>query len=261
MAALLELRQVSKHFGGLPAVDQVDFALEQGEIVGVIGPNGAGKTTLLNCISGLEPLTTGQISFKGRRIDTLKAHEIAELGIGRTFQIVKPFTGLTVKENVAVGALYGRAGRAQSVKEAMRRAQEILEQVSLAHKSSHLTSEVTIPDRKRLELARALAMEPELLLLDEVMAGLNPRETDDIMLLIQEINRSGKTVLIIEHVMRAIMGISHRIVVLHHGKLIATGTPQEIADDDRVIEAYLGERYAAAKRANPSAAPAANALE
>lgn len=260
MASLLELHQVSKHFGGLPAVDRVDFALDQGKIMGVIGPNGAGKTTLLNCISGLEPLTVGQIIFKGQRIDTLKPHEIARSGIGRTFQIVKPFTGLTVKENVTVGALYGRAGRARTVAEATRQAQEILERVSLAHKASHLTSEVTISDRKRLELARALAMEPDLLLLDEVMAGLNHRETDDIMHLIQEINRTGITILVIEHVMRAIMGISHSIVVLHHGKLIATGTPQEIANDDRVIEAYLGERYAAAKRGNPSAACAPDAL-
>ena len=257
MAALLEVRQVSKHFGGLAAVDRVDFAVGQGEILGVIGPNGAGKTTLLNLISGLEPLTGGQIFFKGERIDTLKPHEIARLGIGRTFQIVKPFMGLTVKENVAVGALFGRAGRAESVEKAMRQTGEILEKVGLAHKGNHLTEDITIPDRKKLELAKALAMEPELLLLDEVMAGLNPRETDEMMGVIEGVNSYGKTILVIEHVMRAIMGISHRLLVLHHGKMIAMGTPEEIANDDRVIEAYLGERYAAAKRAKQAAGPVA----
>jgi branched-chain amino acid transport system ATP-binding protein len=249
MAAILELREVSKHFGGLAAVDQVDFDVEQGEIIGVIGPNGAGKTTLLSCISGLHSLTAGQLAFKGQRIDTLKPHMIAKLGIGRTFQIVKPFTGMTVRENVAVGALYGRAGHSGSVAEAMGQADEVLEQVGLAHRADYPTDEITIPDRKRLELSRALAMDPALLLLDEVMAGLNPTETDEMMGVIEEINRGGTTIMVIEHVMRAIMGISHRIAVMHHGKLIALGTPKEIADNDRVIEAYLGERFARAKRA------------
>ena len=258
MASLLEVRQVSKHFGGLAAVDEVDFDVEQGEIIGVIGPNGAGKTTLLNCISGLYPLTGGQLFFRGQRIDTRRPHDIAKLGIGRTFQIVKPFTGMTVKENVVVGALYGRAGHSGAVAEATNQAEEILEQVGLAHRTEYPTDEITIPDRKRLELARALAMEPELLLLDEVMAGLNPRETDEMMQVIQEINKSGKAIMVIEHVMRAIMGISHRIVVMHHGRLIAMGTPQEIANDDAVIEAYLGERFAAAKRARKAASPIAD---
>ncbi len=253
MAAILELREVSKHFGGLAAVDKVAFDVQQGEIMGVIGPNGAGKTTLLSCISGLHPMTGGQILFKGQRIDTLKPHQIAKLGIGRTFQIVKPFTGMTVKENVAVGALYGRAGHSGSVSEAMAQADEVLARVGLAHRADYPTDEITIPDRKRLELARALAMDPALLLLDEVMAGLNPRETDEMMEVIREINRDGTTVMVIEHVMRAIMGISHRIAVMHHGKLIALDTPQEVANDDRVIEAYLGERFAEAKRARQSA--------
>jgi len=260
MTALLELHAVSKHFGGLAAVDKVEFAVEQGEILGIIGPNGAGKTTLLNCISALEPLTAGEIVFKGQRIDTLKPHQIAQLGIGRTFQIVKPFIGLTVKENVAVGAMYGHTARGESVGKAMHQAQEIMERVNLAHKGDYATDEITVADRKRLELARALAMQPELLLLDEVMAGLNPRETDEMMEVAQEINRRGVTILIIEHVMRAIMGISHRIVVMHHGKLIAAGTPQEIANDDRVIEAYLGERYAAAKRAKSTGADSTASL-
>lgn len=249
MAAILELRQVSKYFGGLAAVDQVEFDVEQGEIIGVIGPNGAGKTTLLSCISGLHALTAGQLTFKGQRLDTLKPHQIAKLGIGRTFQIVKPFTGMTVKENVAVGALYGRAGHSGSVSEAMAQADEVLERIGLAHRADYPTDEITIPDRKRLELARALAMDPALLLLDEVMAGLNPTETDEMMRVIQEINKGGMTIMVIEHVMRAIMGISHRIAVMHHGKLIALGAPKDIADNDRVIEAYLGERFAEAKRA------------
>jgi len=261
MTALLDLQEVSKYFGGLAAVDKVSFSVEKGQILGIIGPNGAGKTTLLNCISGLETLTAGQILFKGQRADTLKPHQIARLGIGRTFQIVKPFVGLTVKENVAVGAMYGNAAHTEGVGKAMRHAQGIMERVNLAHKGDFPTDEITIPDRKRLELARALAMDPELLLLDEVMAGLNPHETDEMMGVIQEINRSGVTILIIEHVMRAIMGISHRIVVMHHGKLIASGTPQEIANDDRVIEAYLGERYATAKRARSAADLIADSLQ
>jgi len=261
MGALLELRRVSKHFGGLAAVDEIDFDVEQGEIVGVIGPNGAGKTTLLSCISGLHQLTEGQILFSGQRIDSLKPHEIARLGMGRTFQVVKPFVGLTVKENVAVGAIYGRAGRSNSVSAALDLAMRVLERVGLDHKADHPTDEITIPDRKRLELARALAMEPELLLLDEVMAGLNPRETDEIMELIRGINQTGITIMVIEHVMRAIMGISHRIVVMHHGRLIAKGTPREVADDDRVIEAYLGERFAEAKRARQAASAAASGPE
>jgi len=257
MTAILELREVSKHFGGLAAVDKVGFGVEQGEIMGVIGPNGAGKTTLLSCISRLHPLTGGQIFFNEKRIDTLKPHQIAKLGIGRTFQIVKPFTGMTVKENVAVGALYGRAGHSGSVPEAVAQADEVLERVGLAHRADYPTDEITIPDRKRLELARALAMDPALLLLDEVMAGLNPHETDEMMDVIREINKGGTTIMVIEHVMRAIMGISHRIAVMHHGKLIALGPPKEIADDDRVIEAYLGERFAQAKRARQVAGQAA----
>jgi branched-chain amino acid transport system ATP-binding protein len=253
MAAILELREVSKHFGGLKAVDKVDFDVEQGEILGVIGPNGAGKTTLLSCISGLYPLTNGQLAFKGQRIDTLRPHDVAKLGIGRTFQIVKPFTGMTVRENVAVGALFGRAGHSGSVAAALDQADEVLERVGLSHRADYPTDEITIPDRKRLELARAVAMDPALLLLDEVMAGLNPRETDEMMEVIQAINRDGKTIMVIEHVMRAIMGISHRIAVMHHGQLIALDEPHEVANDDRVIEAYLGERFAKAKQARQAA--------
>jgi branched-chain amino acid transport system ATP-binding protein len=257
MAAMLELHKVSKHFGGLAAVDQVEFGVQQGEITGVIGPNGAGKTTLLSCISGLYRLTGGEIFFRGQRIDTFKPHRIAKLGIGRTFQIVKPFTGMTVRENVAVGALYGRAGHSGSVSEATARADEVLERIGLAHRADYPTDEITIPDRKRLELARALAMDPALLLLDEVMAGLNPRETDEMMEVIREINKDGITIMVIEHVMRAIMGISHQIAVMHHGKLIALDAPQEVANDDRVIEAYLGERFAEAKRARQAAGTSA----
>ena len=216
------------------------------------------ESTILNLITGTIKKSQGTVLFQGRDITNTTPDRVAKIGIARTFQITKPLVGMTVKENVVVGALYGRAGHSGAVVEAMSHAEQIVEQVGLTHKVDYPTDEITIPDRKRLELARALAMEPELLLLDEVMAGLNPRETDEMMQVIQEINKSGKTIMVIEHVMRAIMGISHRIVVMHHGQLIAMGAPQEIANDDRVIEAYLGERFAAAKRARQAASPIAD---
>ncbi len=233
---------VSKHFGALRALDNINFQLNRGEILGIIGPNGAGKTTLLSVINGTLPITEGRISFKAREITRLRPYRIAELGISRTFQIVKPFPGMTALENVAIGALFGRDPE-KKMSRAMEKAEETIKKVSLKGKENILVEKLNVSERKRLELARALTQDPEVLLLDEVMAGLTPREIEDIMALIQEVNRGGTTIMVIEHVMKAIMGISNRIIVLHHGQKIAEGTPDEISENPQVIAAYLGERY------------------
>jgi ABC-type branched-subunit amino acid transport system ATPase component len=242
---LLEVISVTKYFGGLPAVNDVNFSIEPGELVGLIGPNGAGKTTLINLISQTDRLTSGEIRFKGQRISGLPPHEIGRMGIARTFQIVRPFRSMTVLENVAVGAFFGSNGLRRSRSEALAKAHEVLRRVHLEHKAEFLSDALTVPDRKRLEVAKALAMDPELLLLDEVMAGLNLSEVDEAMALIREVNAQGVTVLAIEHVMKAIMGISQRIIVMDHGQEIASGTPGEVAANPTVISAYLGKRYAA----------------
>jgi len=240
--SLLEGFQVSKNFGGLKALYDVDFAVEQGEIVGLIGANGAGKTTLFNVISGVYGPSSGHIRFKGENITRLKPHQICQKGLGRTFQVVKPFLNMTVLRNVSVGKLFGR-DRLRHRKDAERDAQQILEFVGLSEKADIPAKELTLAHRKRLEIARALATNPELLLLDEVLAGLTPTETDEAMVLIREIRESlGVTVLMVEHVMKAVIGVSGRIFVLHYGEKIAEGTPQEIAENPTVIEAYLGER-------------------
>jgi branched-chain amino acid transport system ATP-binding protein len=241
---LLSGKGVTRTFGALKAVWDVDFAVHRGEILGVIGPNGAGKTTLLSMINGTLALTRGSITFKGQVISGLRPFRIAELGISRTFQVVKPFPGMTLLENVAIGALFGK-DKIRDAREAQDKTRSILETVNLSRRANVAVENLNISERKRLELARALAMDPELLLLDEVMAGLNPAEIDWIMGLIRRLNeKEGRTVLVIEHVMKAIMGISHRIMVLHHGEKIAEGTPEEISRDESVISAYLGERYA-----------------
>jgi len=242
MGALLQGKGVTKFFGGLPALSRVDFAIHPGEIVGLIGPNGAGKTTLINVITGLLRPSAGEISFKGERIDHLPPYRISRKGIVRTFQVIKPFSRMTVRENVLVGALFGRGGR--GFQEAERVAGSVLSLVGLQGKEAVQASVLPLADRKRLELAKALAMVPELLILDEVMAGLNPREVGEFMALIRRINREGVTVLVVEHVMKAIMGISHRVLVLHHGEKVAEGAPEEVVRDPRVIQAYLGARYA-----------------
>jgi len=249
--ALLEVEGVTRQFGGLPAVDNLSFDVREGEILGIIGPNGAGKTTLLNLISALLPVTAGVIRLRGVAITGLPPHTIAGMGVARTFQIVKPLKGLTVRENVAVGAMFGRRAGGLPTRPALAAADEVVEFVGLGPKGAAAVTSLTIADRKRLELARALAMEPALLLLDEVMAGLNATEVEWAMGLIQQVNRRGITILVIEHVMKAIMGISHRILALQHGRRIALEAPREVAADPQVIEAYLGRGYAARRRAGP----------
>jgi branched-chain amino acid transport system ATP-binding protein len=248
-APLLDARQITKRFGGLYAVAGVDLAIRKGEILGVIGPNGAGKTTFVNCITGLDKPTSGTILFRGQDITKTPSYAIGRLGIARTFQIVKPLKQLSVRDNVAIGAMFGSRGKERTAGEARERAEEVLTRVGLGHRITHVASDLTIADLKRLELAKALAMDPELLLLDEVMAGLNPTEIESAMELLRQINRDGVTLFVIEHVMKAIMGISERLVVLHYGKKIAEGKPEEIVESPEVIEAYLGERFARRARA------------
>ncbi len=240
---ILSGNRVTKTFGALKAVWKVDFEVMKGEILGIIGPNGAGKTTLLSMINGTLPITSGDIYFKSHKISGLKPFRIAELGISRTFQVVKPFPGMTVLENVAIGALFGK-DKIKNAREAQDKTRSILAKVNLAERENIAVENLNISERKRLELARALAMDPDLILLDEVMAGSNPQELHLVMDLIRQLKEDGKTIVLIEHVMKAIMGVSERIIVLHHGQKIAEGTPEEIRNNDEVISAYLGERYA-----------------
>jgi branched-chain amino acid transport system ATP-binding protein len=242
--AILEARGITKKFGGLAAVDGIDLTIRRGEILGVIGPNGAGKTTFVNCMTGLDKPTAGSIVFNGQDITKTPSYRIGHLGMARTFQVVKPLRQLTVRENVATGAMFGARGKGRSAAQARLAADEVLERIGLVDMRDRAATELTIPDLKRLELAKALAMDPQLLLLDEVMAGLNQSEIEKAMELILSINRSGVTIFVIEHVMKAIMGISDRLVVLHYGRKIAEGEPKEIVESPAVIEAYLGERFA-----------------
>ncbi len=236
--ALLEVDAVSKSFRGLRAVVGASFEVAEGAIVGLIGPNGAGKTTIFNVVAGALVPDSGEIRFAGRRIDGLRPDQVCAAGIGRTFQLVRPFAGLSVLDNVIVGALKRAAG----VSEARRHALEILDKLGLGARRSLPAAALTLPDRKRLEVARALATRPRLLLLDEVMAGLRPTECDQMVEVFREINRrEGLTILLIEHVMRAVMALARRIVVLHHGEIIARGTPEEVVRDRAVLECYLGE--------------------
>ena len=246
---VLEARGVSRRFGGLVAVNDVSFELQAGEIFGLIGPNGAGKTTLMNLISGLTPLSAGRLVFLGRRIDGLAPHKITRLGIARTFQVMRPFLGMTARENVAIGARFGSAGGADHMRAALAKADEVLAWMGLSEQGYRDVSGLTTGERKKLELARALAMDPNLLLLDEVMGGLNPREIGEVMELIRRVNERGVAVLLIEHLMKAVMGLCTRILVLHHGARIALGTPDRVATDPAVVEAYLGQRYAAERAA------------
>ncbi len=240
--ALLELNQVCKDFKGLRAVQSVSVAIERNEIFGMIGPNGSGKTTIFNLISGIYSPTNGSVSFEGENISGFEPNLICKKGIGRTFQITKPFLKLNVLDNVIIGAL----NRTDSVNQAEKKAREVLSQMGLGEKGNALGKDLTVPERKRLELARALATDPKLLLLDEVLAGLNPAEVKEMLGVLHGLAKGGITIFIIEHIMHAIMAISERIMVLHHGELIAVGTPKEIASNGKVIEAYLGEEYSLA---------------
>jgi branched-chain amino acid transport system ATP-binding protein len=235
---MLEVKNLSKSFRGLRAVRDASFEIPRGSINALIGPNGAGKTTIFNMIAGVYAPDTGEILFEGKKIHGLRPDQVCAAGIGRTFQIVKPFAGLSVLDNVMVGAFL----KEPSAGAARRVSAEILEKLGLAAKRDLPASSLTLPDRKRLEVARALATRPRLLLLDEVMAGLRPTECDQMVAVFREINRSeGLTILLIEHVMRAVMALARHIGVLHHGEVIARGTPEEVVRHPAVLECYLGE--------------------
>jgi branched-chain amino acid transport system ATP-binding protein len=237
MTALLKIEGISKRFRGLLAVDKVSFEVPQGGIHAVIGPNGAGKTTLFNMIAGVHAPDGGAITFAGQRIDGLPPNLVCQRGIGRTFQIVRPFPALSVEDNVIVGALMHR----RDVTAARAHAPEVMRRLDLYDKRAQRAASMTLPDRKRLEVARALATDPKLLLLDEVMAGLRPTETDRIVSILRDLNRdTGLTILLIEHVMRAVMALAQQIVVLHHGANIAEGAPTDVVRDKAVIDSYLG---------------------
>jgi len=239
---ILEIHQVKKYFGGIKAVESFSLNVGEGEIVGLIGPNGAGKSTLFNCVAGVFPPTSGDILFLGEKINGQKPWDLCHKGLARTFQIVKPFASRTVLYNVVVGAFATTDKRS----EAETRALEVLRHLRMEEKKDLRAGNLTIADRKRLEIAKALATQPKLLLLDEVMAGLRPTEVDEMVAIIKHLREKGMTIFVIEHIMRAIMALSDRIAVLHFGTKIAEGTPQEIARDGRVIKAYLGEDYGAA---------------
>ena len=236
---ILQVNSVSKNFGGLQALLKVSFELPEGQILGLIGPNGAGKTTLFNVINGVFPPSTGTISFRGEQVAGRKPYEMARRGLARTHQIVKPLNEMSVRENVMVGACFGREGL--GLAQARRKADEVMEFLGLSSRADQLASSLNVAQKKRLEMARALASQPHLLLLDEVLAGLNPAEITTMVEIVRQIRQQGVTIIMIEHVMHAVMTVSERVIVLDYGQQIAEGTPQEVSRNEKVIEAYLGD--------------------
>lgn len=239
--AYFEVRNITKYFGGLAAVNGVNFGVEQGQIYGLIGPNGSGKTTMFNLINAYFPLTKGEIFFEGQKISGLKTYQICQRGVGRTFQVVKPLKRMTVLDNVIASAFLHAGNKAEAVREA----EATIEFCELTSYKDKLAKSLPIASRKRLEIARALATKPKLLLLDETAAGLNPSEVEGAIALIQKIRESGVTIIIVEHIMKVIMTISDRILAINHGMVIAEGSPAEVASNHSVIAAYLGEDYSA----------------
>jgi len=237
---ILRTERATKKFGDLTALDAVDVTLDKGVILGMIGPNGSGKTTLFNVISGIYAPASGEVRYKGQKITKKKPHLICRIGIARTFQVVQPFSQMTVLENVVVSALYGKG---LGLRDAREKGEEVLEFVGLKEKIHSLPDNMTTPDRRRLELARALATEPEVILLDETMAGLTPAEIEEVLGLLRDVNKRGITIFMVEHIMRAVMTLCERIIVLNYGRKIAEGTPEEVAENKEVIKAYLGDRY------------------
>lgn len=237
---ILEVQHLTKDFGGLRAVDSLDLGIEEGEILGLIGPNGAGKSTVFNCVAGVYPPTRGHIYFRSEEISGRKPWDLCKYGLARTFQIVKPFASKSVLYNVMVGAF----AITDKTNEAREKALGVLEYLNFEDRKDTRAGNLTIADRKRLEIARALATEPKLLLLDEVMAGLRPAEVDEMVAIIRRLRDQGVTIFVIEHIMRAIMALSDRVVVIQFGQKIAEGPPQQVAADENVIKAYLGEEYA-----------------
>ncbi|HEV2414926.1 MAG TPA: ABC transporter ATP-binding protein [Candidatus Dormibacteraeota bacterium] len=240
---MLEVRDLSRRFGGVWALRDVTFSVAEGEILGVIGPNGSGKTTLINVITGHLRPTRGQVVIEGRDVTGQRPWVISHDRVARTFQIVKPFRGLTVRENVAIGAMHGN-NRDRTVKEALVTADGLLELVGIAHRAHSAPSELSVADARRLELAKALATRPRLLFVDEVMAGLRPQEIEAAVALIHQLRNGGITIVAVEHVIKAITSISDRVLVLHQGRILVSGTADEVLADPRVVEAYLGHRYA-----------------